>query len=206
MTKGTFFIGAVDHPNYLGHELRATWNLTNAGSDLNRCGGTAEVSGSDGKIRDLPLVSKLNALTHKSSAEIPYKRMAGHFKVVRGTLSTDDFLLDGGPVDVQIKGTVGLVSLLADLRAVLKLPARSVGGSVGGWIAAKDGRPTLDATIKGPLTDPTIRADTGKVAKQAVQNLAKDSLKKYLGGSPSAGGSSSKNSPAQKALQKLFKH
>jgi len=204
--KGTLFTGTIDHPNYLGHNFQVAWDLTNVGSDMNRCGGTGEISAADGKIRDLPLVSQLNALMHKNAAEIAYKRMAGHFKIVRGTLATDDFLIDGGPVTVLTKGTVSLVTLVADLRAVLKLPARSVGGALGNWTTAGDGRPTLEATIKGPLTDPTVNVETGQIAKKAGQNLLKNGLKKYLGGgSPAAGGSSSQNSPAQKALQKLFK-
>jgi hypothetical protein len=75
-------------------------------------------------------------------------------------------------------------------------------------MTAEDGRPTLEATIKGPLTDPTIRVDMAKAATNAVKSY----LKKTLGGSGAGSGGTTSNSPtsdvadqAKKALGNLFK-
>jgi hypothetical protein len=66
----------------------------------------------------------------------------------------------------------------SDLELVLKLPAGSVRGSVGQWMTAADGRPTIEARLKGPLRDPKVKVDYRDTVKRAAQDI----LKKTLGG------------------------
>ncbi|MBI4396705.1 MAG: hypothetical protein HY548_06395, partial [Elusimicrobia bacterium] len=107
---------------------------------------------------------------------------------VQGLLSTQDFIVDSSQADISAKGSVHLVTMMADLRAVFKLPAGAVGGSFGDYFADEDGRPTVEAAIKGPLSDPTITPDLSRAAKKATEDLLKKGLEQ-----------------GQKALEKFFK-
>lgn len=220
-TAGTFRLVQVTHPQYDGRDFRLTWDLTEVGPDMSRSNGTAELTAADGRIHDVPIAAKLNKLLKKDTSEIPYEKMSGHFQVTQGVLATPDFTVTGDSMDILAQGTVSLVTLVADLRAVLKLPAGSVGGSASDWFAGEDGRPTLEATLKGPVTDPSIQVDLAKAAKRAAEDALRKGLEKlkrsYGSGEAPAEGAAA---PAptereqqidkalekgQKALDKLFK-
>jgi hypothetical protein len=176
-TAGHFRIGTVTHPSYVGKNFSLTWNLANVGTDFSRLNGTAQLTAADGKIHNLPLADKINNLLGKNAADITYSRMGGSFQITRGVLNTQDFAIDSSQADIAARGTVNLADTTADMRAVFRLPAGSVGGSAEEWFADADGRPTVEATIKGLLSDPTIRPDLSKAAKRAVETLLKDPQK-----------------------------
>jgi hypothetical protein len=111
-------------------------------------------------------------------AEITYQKLAGNFIVTRGLADIKNFTLDSDQTDFVAKGRVRLGDLDSDLNLVLKLPPGSVRGSVGDWITADDGRPTIEASLKGPLGDPKVKVDY----RDTVRRAAQDILKKTIGG------------------------
>jgi hypothetical protein len=197
--RGSFKIGAVSHPYYLGKNFAFAWDLSDVGPALSLLSGTAQIAAADGRIRNLPLADKINALTKKSSGDLTYSRIGGHMTIARGVLNTQDFLVDSDQADISAKGTVNLDDKVADLKAVFKLAKGAVGGSTGEWFAGEDGRVTLEASITGPLTDPVIRPDLSKAAARAAKSLLQKQLQKALGG----GGDQPANDGAPSSQQKL---
>jgi hypothetical protein len=216
-TRGTFRVGSIVHPNYTGRRFRFIWELSEVGPDMGRAGGTAEFSAADGKIHDLPLAAKLNKLIKRDASEIPYDSMSAHFTITRGVLETPDFTAKGPYADMTAAGTVHLVTLMADLRLVVKIPEGSVGGSAAEWFAGEDGRPTLEATVRGPVSDPAIQVDLSKAAKRAAEEAARkglEKLKEKFGGPSEGSGEEPTKQEKQidkaveegkKALDKIFK-
>jgi hypothetical protein len=88
------------------------------------------------------------------------------------------FVLNSDQTDFFANGHVRLGDMESDLRLMLKLPPGSVRGSVGNWITADDGRPTIEAALKGPLRDPKVKVDY----RDTVRRAAQDIFKKTLGG------------------------
>jgi hypothetical protein len=215
-SRGTVRIGSVTHPHYDGHDFRLDWTLKNAAADMSRADGAATFSASDGQVTNLPLAAKINALLKRNATNITYKSMSAHFKITQGVLATSDFTVASPQADILVKGTVRLNDMMADLRASFKLPPGALGGSLGQYLQDENGRPTIEVTIKGPLTG---KPDVKPVVGKAATNAAKGLLQKYIGtpgansGSNSSGGQQ-QNSPSptqqlQKALGKglgdLFK-
>ncbi len=214
--KGSFKIGSLTHPYYLGKDFALTWDLTDLGPDLSRLNGTAKLSASDGKIRNLPLAAKINALLKRDAADITYAKLGGNVKITRGVLDTQDFAVDSDQADFSAKGSVNLADTVADLRLTAKLAKGAVGGSAEEWFTDDDGRVTVDFVIKGPLAKAVPVPDLRKAGAKAAKSL----LKKYLGGAaapagsapaPSADGGGSQtpqqkiNDAAQKALRNFLK-
>ncbi|MGQ0644111.1 MAG: DUF748 domain-containing protein [Elusimicrobiota bacterium] len=217
--QGGFQVDLIVHPNYEGRKFRLDWDLSDVDPSLAKVSGSADFKAADGKIHNLPLAAKINKLLKRDASVIEYQKISGRFKMTKGLLETQDFTVEGGPADILAKGTVDLGPLRADLRATLKLPKDSVGGSVGDWFSDDDGRPTLDAVIQGPLADPSIKVDAGRAAKRAGEQLLKKGLEKFMKKAPEDSGtpeSPAEQKPAEKpadkaiqeglkALDKLFK-
>jgi len=226
-TQGTFRVGTILHPNYLGKKFQLKWDLTNVGPDMGKSNGSAEFSAADGKIYNLPLAQKINKLLKKNDAsEITYRSMSAHFKVKDGRLATPDFTVDSSQADILATGSVLLTTMIADMRVVMKLAAGSLGGSAGEWFSGDDGRPTIEATITGPLSDPKVAVDVSKAVKRAGEQYLKKGLEKFLGlpsnkpdqpapgggeapadgtTAPQAAPSEERPKPAQKAVQEGLK-
>ncbi|MBL0349450.1 MAG: AsmA family protein [Elusimicrobia bacterium] len=207
--EGSIKIGEATHPYYLGKNFQLKGLLTDLGPDLGQLSGALTLSASDGKIRNLPLAEKINKLMKKDSADLTYKTLGGHLKIDRGLLTTEDLAVESDQTDLSAKGRVRLTDYDSDLRATIKLPAGSLGGSLGDWTSGPDGRPTLTAKITGPLTDPKISVDFSQAAKNAAKDLLQKSLEKYR--APGAGDNGGSNAVDKavdqglKSLQKLFK-
>lgn len=207
--EGSIKIGEATHPYYLGKNFQLKGWLTDLGPDLGKLSGALTLSASDGKIRNLPLAEKINKLMKKDAADLTYKTLGGHLKIDRGLLTTEDLAVESDQTDLAAKGRVRLTDYDSDLRATIKLPAGSLGGSLGDWTSGPDGRPTLTAKITGPLTDPKISVDLSQAAKNAAKDLLQKSLEKYrTPGASDNGGSSAVDKAVDqglKSLQKLFK-
>lgn len=212
-TQGSFRLGAAVHPNYVGKDFRLAWNLANVGPDLSKLNGTVQLSAADGRIHDLPLADKINALLKRDAADITYSKLGGHMVITNGVLSTQDFAIDSQQMDIAAQGKVNLVDMQSDLRAVFKLAPGAVRGAMESYFADENGRVTVEASIQGPLTNPTIRPDLSKAAATAAKKTVDSLLKKALGGK---GTPSDPNAPAtdpnqqledaaKKALQNIFK-
>ncbi|HNI58036.1 MAG TPA: AsmA-like C-terminal region-containing protein [Elusimicrobiota bacterium] len=202
-------MGEATHPYYLGKNFQLKGLLTDLGPDLGQLSGALTLSASDGKIRNLPLAEKINKLMKKDAADLTYKTLGGHFKIERGLLTTEDLAVESDQTDLAAKGRVRLTDFDSDLRATVKLPAGSLGGSLGDWSSGPDGRPTLTAKITGPLTDPKISVDLSQAAKNAAKDLLQKSLEKYRKPAEGDNGGSTAVDKAVdqglKSLQKLFK-
>lgn len=181
-TQGTFRVGIISHPNYLGRQFKLTWDLTNVDASMARCNGAADFSAADGKIQNLPLAEKINQAMKRNATDLSYSKMSGHFKITQGVLDTQDFAVNASYADIFAKGNVSLSTLQSNMRGIIKLAKGSVGGSVGDWFTDDDGRPTIEIALKGLISDPSITVDISKAAKRAGEQL----LKKYLGGGSSS--------------------
>ncbi|HRY29299.1 MAG TPA: AsmA-like C-terminal region-containing protein [Elusimicrobiota bacterium] len=217
--EGHFKIETLSHPNYIGRRFRLAWNLTEVDSEMLHWNGTAELSADDGKIYNLPLAVKINKILKKDAADLTYSRLSSHFQMKDGLLETRDFMIDSSQMDIAVRGTLKLSTLLADLRATFKLPMESALGTVGDWVIGEDGALTLEAVIKGPLTDPAVAVDLDSAARQAAQNLLKKGVERLKDSLQSPQDKDQKPSlpvqgekqilktieQGQKALDKLFK-
>jgi hypothetical protein len=205
-SRGTVRVSSVTHPHYDGRDFRLDWTVNNAAADMSRSNGTATFSASNGNITNLPLAAKINALLKRNATDITYKSMSAHFKITQGVLATSDFTVSSPQADILVKGTVRLNDLMADLRASFKLPPGALGGSLGEWLQDENGRPTLDVSIKGPLTG---KPDVKPIMGNAAANAAKGLLKKYIsgptGGANSSGQQDSSPSPTQQLQKALGK-
>ena len=175
---GVFRISEITHPHYLGRQFVFRWNLTDLGPNLSVLSGSATVTAAEGEIRNVPVASKINKLLNRNRSEITYKKLTGTFLVTRGSVNIRPLLMDSDQTDFRAEGTVRLGNMDSDLRLLLKLPPGSVPGSVGEWMTAEDGRPTIEATLKGPLADPTVKVNRKDIVRRAAQDI----LKKTLGG------------------------
>jgi hypothetical protein len=175
---GVFRIGEITHPHYVGRTFLFNWNLTDVGPDLSFLSGTASVAAASGEIKDISVAKKINNLMGREGSDITYKKLAGSFSVTRGVAEVKTFTLDSDRTDFLARGRVRLGDLDSNLVLQLKLPPGSVRGSVGDWITADDGRPTIEASLKGPLGDPKVKVDY----RDTVRRAAQDILKKAIGG------------------------
>lgn len=175
---GVFRIREITHPHYLGRNFVFCWNLTDLGPNLSVLSGSATVTAAEGEIRDVPVARKINKLLNRNQPEITYKRLNGQFLITRGLVDIRPFLLDSDQTDFRAEGTVRLGDRTSDLRLMLKLPPGSVPGNVGDWMTAEDGRPTIEASLKGPLADPTVKVNRKDILRRAAQDI----LKKTIGG------------------------
>ncbi len=175
---GNFRIGEIVHPHYLGRDFQFKWNLTNVGTNLSLLSGDASVTAASGEIKNIPVAKKINKLMDRDDSTIAYKKLAGTFSVTQGRTDVQSFVLNSDQTDFSARGHVRLGDLESDLRLMLKLPPGSVRGSVGHWMTAEDGRPTIEASLKGPLGDPKVKVDY----RDTVRRAAKDLLNKTLGG------------------------
>jgi uncharacterized protein involved in outer membrane biogenesis len=175
---GVFHIGEISHPHYLGRDFQFRWDLTNVGPDLSLLSGTASVTAATGEIKDVPVAKKINKLLNREGSDITYKKLAGKFLVNQGVAEVQSFVLNSDQTDFSAQGRVRLGDMESDLKLMLKLPPGSVRGSVGNWITADDGRPTIEAELKGPLKDPKVKVDYSDTVRRAAQDI----LKKTLGG------------------------
>jgi hypothetical protein len=177
-TSGKFRIGEIVHPHYVGQDFHFNWNFANVGPNLTVLSGTATVTAASGKIKDVPVAKKINKLMNREGSDIAYNKLTGVFLVTGGIAEIKSFLLNSEQTDFSAKGHVRLGDMESDLRLMLKLPPGSVRGSVGNWITADDGRPTIEAALNGPLPDPKVKVDY----RDTVRRAAQDILKKTLGG------------------------
>lgn len=176
--EGVFHVGEIVHPHYRGRDFYFNWNFTDVGPNLSVLSGTATVTASSGEIINVPVAKKINKLLDRDGSDLGYKKLAGRFLVDRGLAHIPTFTLNSDQTDFFARGQVRLGTMDSDLDLVLKLPAGSVRGSVGQWMTAEDGRPTIEARLKGPLRDPTVKVDYRDTVKRAAQDI----LKKTLGG------------------------
>ena len=176
--KGVFHIAEITHPHYLGRDFQFKWDFSNVGPDLSVLSGTATVTAATGEIKNVPVAKKINKLLDREGSDIAYKKLAGKFVVQQGVAEVPSFVLNSDQTDFSAQGRVRLGDMESDLRLVLKLPPGSVRGSVGNWITADDGRPTIEAGLKGPLRDPKVKVDY----RDTVRRAAQDILKKTIGG------------------------
>jgi hypothetical protein len=105
--------------------------------------------------------------------------------------------------------------MVADMVLTLLLPEGSVGGFLGENLTEIDGRPALEAALKGPLSDPSVVPLVGKVIKRAAESLLKKGMEKFLnkkdadsGGSetpPQNAQPSQEEELLQKTFEKLFR-
>lgn len=212
-TAGSLKIGSVGHPHFTGKNFLLTWNLTQVGADMSRAGGAADFSAADGKIYDLPLAKKINALLNKDVSDITYQKIKGHFQVAQGVLETRDFTVDSSQTDILTQGRVALGPMTADLKTQIKLPTGALGGDAGQWFAGEDGRPTLEISLKGPLADPAVSINANKALKNAAEQYLKKGLQKLFNvpeesSAPVENSNQSappKKAPADKAIEKGLK-
>lgn len=177
-TEGTFRVGEIIHPHYRGRDFNFNWNLTDVGPNLSVLSGTATVTAASGEIINVPVAKKINGLMDREGSDLGYKKLTGRFLVDRGLARIPSFTLNSDQTDFSASGQVRLGTMESDLGLVLKLPAGSVRGSVGQWMTAEDGRPTIEARLKGPLRDPKVKVDYRDTVKRAAQDI----LKKTFGG------------------------
>jgi len=193
-TSGHLTADQVKHDYYNAQALEVKWNLTDLTPDLAKLNGTANLKQGAGQVQNiqklvsdskaakivllpLSLLQKLSNATH-GAIQLPpmdnvkFKDILGDYVFKSGVMNIKSFTMDGDEINAAMNGTIGLAGPQPlDLKATLKFAAGLVGGTVGDLLQDEQGRPTVNMTVKGTVSDPKSSVDTAAVKKQAVEKI-----------------------------------
>lgn len=111
-----------------------------------------------------------------------FSQLRGTCTLHRGTLSSTDLALESDDVDLCGRGTVTLANLAIDLDADLVLSehlSAQAGRDLYRYVP-QGTRIVLPATVRGPLTGPTVFVDVDKALRRAARNVAEEQVKRGL--------------------------
>lgn len=191
--EGKITVAKFIYTTFEGQDLRASWKLSGVTPVLDKMNGTFQMETGKGKIYKTPLLSALAPVLRIDPSGLVYSRIGGHWNIARGDARTEDFRIDSPQVELFAKGSVYLPTARPDLSLIAKLPAGSVGGTIGELSSDEQGRPTFAFRLKGDWK-PSL--DTSQVQKRAVQKATQEIQKK---------GQEILQKEGQKLLQDIFK-
>ncbi len=194
-TSADIAMANVKNDYYEGHNAQLKWNLTQVTQDLSKVSGTASLKQGPGKILNVQKLAQgsrigkialapleaLASLQNKglfkqlnlpSLDSIPFDSIVGDYVLHSGVLEIKTFNLSGQALSVQDTGTVGLAGTQAlNMKAVMKLAAGSIGGTLGNILQDENGRPTVKYTITGTMNNPDAKPDLQDAGKKALQQI-----------------------------------
>lgn len=169
--SGKITVDKVLHPRLEAQSANASWNLSGITPDLNKLSGALQVGMGEGKMQKVPVLSFIAPILRTDPSMLAFSKLGGNFTITQGIAKTDDFQVNSPVVDLFAKGTLSLPkNLPEEMMLTAKLPAGSIGGSVGEFLTDEAGRPTFVFKMKGSWK-PTL--DTSLVTKKATEELKK---------------------------------
>lgn len=130
--------------------------------------GNGSLSTSNINLSGITIFDKIaDATNYDGLKNLSVKDMNIDFTIQNGRLTTTPFDIKMGNLSLNLSGSTGLDQTI-DYKGKLKLPGTT--GSIGNLT-------TLDLKIGGNFTSPQISIDTQSMAKQAVTNVANETLK-----------------------------
>lgn len=161
---------------------------------MNAAKGTARVEIRDGVVKNLGLVKTVviatsmradaqNPLRSGGSTDEPFTLLGATFNLADGTAHTNDLQFQSPDILLRAAGSLRLDGSAIDLKGDVQLSdalSQQAGRDLVRY-TQEQGRVTLPATITGSAQAPLVRVDVASLASRAVQNKAKEELKKALG-------------------------
>lgn len=170
----------------LDGQMRLQARADAAGVSLATARGTATLTVSDGTLPGLdlvrPAITAFGTTGQIARGGDRFSRLGGTFALGGGVLSSQDLVMTSEDVDLRGRGTVRLDDLVVDVTADLVL-SEALTAQAGRDLRryAREGtRIVLPATIRGPLTKPTVFVDVGAALKRATRNVIENELRKGL--------------------------
>lgn len=180
-------IGAIEHPNFRCGPAAMKMNLVNISDDLKALDGTASFTAGPGRFSELyalaarykaakvalyPLIvlqktSKLAKTLHLPDFNnIDFDRIEGDYAFNKGLMKLNKSTLTAAVADVSSSGAIDLGAEKLDMRINTELK-RASGISMNAPLAM---------TVKGPFSDPSVKADIKSIAEQPAVKKAIDKL------------------------------
>jgi uncharacterized protein involved in outer membrane biogenesis len=183
-------------PNVISGRMSGRVDLsgpTSAAAGLmNTAHGTARVDIRDGVVRKLGLVRTVVIATSMradaqlpadASTDEPFSRLGGTLTLANGIARTDDLEFESPSVRMLTAGSLRLDGSTLDLRGRLQL-SEALSQQAGRDLlryTQDEGRVTLPAIVSGSAQAPSVQVDVAGLATRALQNRAKEEIKKRLG-------------------------
>jgi uncharacterized protein involved in outer membrane biogenesis len=155
--------------------------------------GTARVDVRDGVVKNLGLVRTIVIATSMradapsplpgGSTDEPFTVLGASFDIAGGRAQTDDLRFESKDVLLRAAGSIRLDGSALDLEGDVQLSealSQQAGRDLFRY-TQEQGRVTLPATITGSVQAPSVHVDAAAAAQRAIQNKAKEELKKALG-------------------------
>ncbi len=167
---------------------------TTASNVVDAARGTVRVEVRDGVVKNLGLVRTVVIATSMrsdapspmkaaGSTDEPFTVLAATFTLANGSAHTNDLQFQSPDLLLRAGGSLRLDGSQIDLKGDVQLSdalSQQAGRDLFRY-TQEQGRVTLPATITGSAQSPSVRVDVASAASRAVQNKAKDELKKALG-------------------------
>ena len=181
-------LGAIDHPNFKGGETVLQYDLKDLSADFSGLSGSASFSVAGGELNDLQQFTKNSAMARivlypftvlgkvsKLAAalklpdltKVKFTVMEGDYTFRDGVMKIDKSRLRADVADADSSGLINLVTDTLDLK-VLTTPKAGISLPA-----------PIGMTIKGPLSNPSVKPDVASILKQPV---IKDTVQKLLKG------------------------
>ncbi len=142
--------------------------------------GTAKFAVTDGDVRNMPLLSKINSvlgLTEGSSNDTKFQSLTGSAVLGGGKATTNDVTLRAGELAVLVKGIFNFDQTLhLGMTAVLSPTEAHRMAKFAGItkpLENEKGEIEIPGTITGTATNPNIAVNVGSVAKREVSGIGK---------------------------------
>lgn len=169
----------------LGGDLRVVVPF-GAGDALRHARGTAVVTITDGAMPGLdlvrPIVTAFGTSGAISSGERGFSSVSATFSLADGVLRTDDLAMRSRDVDLRGQGTVRVESATVDFAADLVL-SEDLSAQAGRDLyryTRESSRIVLPATVRGPLTSPTVFVDVNATLRRGLRNAVEDEIGKRM--------------------------
>ncbi len=184
---GRVEIGAVDHPNFKCGPVKARMELRNISEDMKALDGSAAFNAGPGRLSELyklaarykaakvalyPLLALQKASKLVKGLNLPdfnnidFEIIEGDYSFSKGLMRLNRSAMTAEVADVSSTGSIDLPAERMDLRVATTLKKGS-GVTLGAPLAM---------TVKGPLSDPSVKPDIKSIAEQPAVKKALDRL------------------------------
>jgi hypothetical protein len=185
---------ATGSPGSVTGRLGGTVALTAEGTDANTlmrtARGTIAAVVTDGTLPGLDMVRPIVLAFGKPSGAPPagsgsaFSRIAGSFALANETLTSENLTLASRDFDMDGRGTLRLAAgdVNATSNVVLSAELTSQAGTDLRRYAQENGRITVPATVRGPLSRPDVFIDAGAAIRRAFSNEVQRRASDFIGG------------------------
>jgi uncharacterized protein involved in outer membrane biogenesis len=150
-----------------------------SGSLGRRLQGSGKLASRDGELTNIDLIKKIERATGMiglSRAErreaVTFERMEADFKLANGYAEFTRLYLFNRQLEVNGAGTMSLEQPTLDMALTTalspKISARAGHGRMTGYFKNKRGRIVVPLKVRGPLANPTVDLDAGKIAQTGM--------------------------------------